>query len=543
MAEDQRAKDVLRRYGALKGLRAQHETTWKDCQDHSFPIRNQGWDGQSEPIDGVQAARARLYDSTGTDSARILASTVQTGITPSSLRWFGLEVENPADDERVWFDDAAEALWKAIHAANFDAESFELMLDNVSAGWGVLFIDESRDAQGRPDGLRFANWMLSECYCAASQPAGVIDTVYRRYGLTVEQCVSEFGLNKVSEKTRELFNDQQYDKPVQLTHAIYPRRDAKPGAARATMLPYASLHVEIEGSVVVRESGYHERPFVAPRWSRIPGSVYAVGPVFDALPDIKTLNEISRMELTNADMAIAGMWIAEDDGVLNPRTVKVGPRKIIVANSVDSMKPLQTGADFTVSFTKREQLAAQIKRTLMADQLPPMEGQPRTATEFYARLNLIRQMLGPVFGRLQTEYLKPLIERCFGLAYRGGLFPPPPDSLRGRIFTVTYQSPQARAQQLEVATAIEGTFQAVGAAAAAKGDVEVWDNVDVDEGIRLGAEARGAPAKIVRGPDAVARIRRQRAEDQQQAQAQAAEQQLGIQAAQTGIDKMMGGAA
>ena len=543
MAEDQRAKDVIRRFGVLKGLRSKHETTWKDCQDHSFPIRNQGWDGQTEPIDGVQSTRARLYDSTGTDAARILASTVQSGITPSSLRWFGLEVEDPADDERVWLDSSAEALWTAIHAANFDAESFELMTDEVSAGWGVLFIDESRDAQGRPDGLRFSNWPLSGCYCASSQPAGVIDTLYRHYELTVEQCVSEFGIDKVSDKTRDLYHDQQYDKPVQMIHAIYPRHDAKPGGARSTSMPYASLHIEIEGCQVVRESGYHEKPFVAPRWSRIPGSIYAVGPVFDALPDIKTLNEIARMELTNADMAIAGMWIAEDDGVLNPRTVKVGPRKIIVANSVESMKPLQTGADFTVSFTKREQLSGQIRRTLMADQLPPMEGQPRTATEFYARLNLIRQMLGPVYGRLQTEYLAPLIERCFGLAFRGGLFSPPPESLRGRVFNVTYQSPQARAQKLESATAIEGIFQAVGAAAAATGDIGVWDNVDVDEGIRLGADARGVPAKIIRGADAVDRIRRDRAQAQQEAQDQAVEQQLGMQAAQTGIDKMMGGSA
>jgi hypothetical protein len=263
--------------------------------------------------------------------------------------------------------------------------------------------------------------------------------------------------------------------------------------------------------------------------------------MYDALPDARQLNEYIRMDTMNAELAIAGMWIAEDDGVLNPRTVKIGPRKIVVANSVDSMKELKSGANLAFGFTKREQLAAQIRRTLLADQLPPMEGQPRTATEFYARLNLIRQMLGPVYGRQQTEYLKPLVERCFGLAYRGGLFAPPPDSLRGRIFTVTYQSPQARAQKLESATAIEGVFQAVGATAAATGDIGVWDNVDVDEGIRIGADARGVPASIIRGKDAVDRIRRDRAQAQQDAQDQAVQQQLGMQAAQTGIDKMMGG--
>ena len=74
-------------------------------------------------------------------------------------------------------------------------------------------------------------------------------------------------------------------------------------------------------------------PVVVPRWMLIPILVYGVGLVFDALPDVKMLNELKRMELARTDLAIAGMWIAEDDGVLN-RTVKVGLKKIIIANSV-----------------------------------------------------------------------------------------------------------------------------------------------------------------------------------------------------------------
>jgi hypothetical protein len=63
---------------------------------------------------------------------------------------------------------------------------------------------------------------------------------------------------------------------------------------------------------------------------KIPGGSYGIGPVYDALPDCKELNETKRMEKAAQDLAISGMWIAEDDGVLNPRTVKVGPRRIIV---------------------------------------------------------------------------------------------------------------------------------------------------------------------------------------------------------------------
>ena len=102
------------------------------------------------------------------------------------------------------------------------------------------------------------------------------------------------------------------------------------------------------------------------------------------------------MEKAAQDLAIAGMWIAEDDGVLNPRTVKVGPRRIIVANSVDSMKPLLTGADFNVAFTAEERLQASIRKIMMADQLQPQDGPAMTATEVHVRVALIRQLLGPV---------------------------------------------------------------------------------------------------------------------------------------------------
>ncbi|WP_028354776.1 portal protein [Bordetella petrii] len=538
MADDL-ASDIMRRLGALRGLRSDHEDVWRDCGDHSFPIRSQGFHGgDRETITGTQTKQAQLYDSTGTDSARILASGVQTGITPANSRWFGMGLWDETDEERRWMDESSDRMWEAIHASNFDAEALEGLLDCVAFGWFVMFITLAENEDGSIDGYQFELLPIAQCYCAASTPSGRIDTLYRPYSLTVEQCVAQFGLDNVSPKTRDLYLDQKFDEKVDMVHAIYPRHKGVPGAARARNMPFASVYVECQGKVVVRESGFQEQPFVAPRWTRIPNSVYAVGPVFDALPDIKTLNTIAKMELANIDMAVAGMWIAEDDGVLNPRTVKVGPRKIIVANSVDSMKPLETGADFNVSFTKRADLEAKIRKTMMADQLPPMEGQPRTATEFYARINLIRQLLGPVYGRFQAEYLQPLIQRCFGLGMRAGLFEPPPESLLNRPYTITYLSPMAKSQKLEEVSAIEGTFAAVAQLASAKGDPTVWDNYDVDEGMRIAADGRGVPAKIVRSAEDVAEIRRIRAEQQQAQQEQAVQQAIGMEAASASIERM-----
>lgn len=538
MPQDELAASLMRRLGKLKSDRGRHEDTWRDCFDHCFPIRGQGFYGETEDINSVQNKRARLYDGTSTDACNILAAGIQSGMTPANSQWFGLETWNQSEDEKQWFSDSATKLWQAIHASNFDSVSLEACQDITAAGWFVLFVDEAKNEDGSVEGLQFQQFPVSECYLAVSKPGGRCDTLFRPYCLTVEQTVTEFGIDKVSERVRQLYNEEKYDEDVELMHCIYPRRVSMVGARRAKNLPFASVHVECKDNTILRESGYHEQPFVAPRWSVIPKSVYAIGPMFDALPDTKTLNKLVQMEEAGIDIAVSGMWIAEDDGVLNPRNVKVGPRKIIVANSVDSMKPLTTGADFNVSFSKKEQLQAAIRKVLMADQLQPQDGPAMTATEVHVRVALIRQLLGPRYGRLQAEYLQVLIERCFGLALRGGLFLPVPDSLQNRTFHVVFQSPMAKSQKLEEVSAIESTLMSTGQLAAAQGKEDPWDNFDTDAALAEIADGRGMPARLVRSPDAVAKIRKARADERQAVQQQAQQQALGQVAGEAAINKM-----
>jgi hypothetical protein len=243
------------------------------------------------------------------------------------------------------------------------------------------------------------------------------------------------------------------------------------------------------------------------------------------LPDVKMLNEIKRFELASADLAIAGMWIAEDDGVLNPTTVKVGPRKIIVANSVNSMKPLQSGANFQLSMALVEKLQAAIRKGMMADQLQPQDGPAMTATEVHVRVELIRKLLGPVYGRFMSEYLKPLVERSFGLAYRAGVFGPAPESLRNRELTVRYISPIARAQKLEDVQAMDRLESSL--MAEAQMDPTILDLYDFEQAVRERSDALGVPSKVLRTKEDVEARRAER--QAQQEAAQKAQQQQAIQ--------------
>jgi len=512
------ASNIMRRKTAMQALRIPHEQVWRDCFDYSFPERGDGFYNEQNDASALQAKRARLLDSTSTDSGLILAAAGMSGGTPSNSRWFGLSAGQDSEEEKRWFDACAEIIFDNIHGSNYDAVGFEAWLDLIPAGWFVLFIDVNR-VEG---GYHFELWPMANCYIAASKPGGLPDILYREYELTVEQAVGEFREETLSDHVRGLYAKGDLDKKIKFIMGIYPRANGNPDAVRAQNLPFASCHIEADSKKVVRESGFHECPFVAPRWAKLPNSEYAVGPMFRALPDVKQLNRLVYLEDTNVDLAVSGMWIAEDDGVLNPRTVKVGPRKIIVANSVDSMKPLKSGADFNITFTKKESLQAAIRKTMMADQLAPQDGPVRTATEIHVRVQQIRQLLGPIYGRMQAEWYTPMINRCFGLAARApGVLPPPPQSLANRSYNVVFVSPMAKAQKMEEVNAVETSLLSVGQIAAATQDPAVWDNIDVEESISVILEGRGAPANIGRTKEEVAQIRAARAKAQQEAQQQA----------------------
>lgn len=517
---------ILRRLSLMKAERGRHEDVARACLEVCYPELADGLSGNSVDATNAQSKKAEQLDSTAADAVRMLASQVMGGMTPANSVWPAFDVGDETDEEQRWLDHAAERVWEGIHGANYDAAKYEGLLYVMCAGWMVLFIDEDGDQ------LMFQQFPIGQCYLAASRPGGPLDTLYRCFKLTAEQAVSEYG-DAVSEKVRSDAKNKP-DAMHEFVHAVYPRTEYTPGSKLPRNLPFASCHIEVQSKALLRESGYHEQPFVAPRWKQIPGSAYATGPVSDALPTIRRLNELLKLETVALARAAAGVYVAEDDGVLNPRTVRVRGGTVIVANSVNSIKELPTGADFNVTFSKADAMRAEIRKVLMADQLQPQDGPAMTATEVHVRVALIRQLLGPLYGRFQAEDLAPTVQRVFGLLYRRGrpelggrpgkvYIDDMPESLQTAEYRVRFDNPLARAQRLEEVTAIERTVMLAGSMAQ-QGKAEVLDLIDGDEGLRLAAKGLGAPAKLLRDEKALQAFRDQREQSQQQ-QAQAAQQQ------------------
>jgi hypothetical protein len=163
---------------------------------------------------------------------------------------------------------------------------------------------------------------------------------------------------------------------------------------------------------------------------------------------------------------------------------------------------------------KESELRASIKQAFFSDQLELQSGPQMTATEVQVRYELMQRLLGPTLGRFQTEFLNPLIERCFNIMQRNEMFLEAPESLNGVKVDIEYVGPLARSQRMEEAVAVERLYEMAGMMAQIA--PEIMDNLDHDAAIRSRAELLGVPKNIMKDPRQVDAQRQQRMQQQQQ---------------------------
>lgn len=509
---------LLKRLEEIRARRNPALNIWRQCYDVTYPIRGAGFatsltanNGQAEGYSNVKLPE--VYDSTAGDASRVLASGIVSGVTPANSRWFGLQAGNDNDGEKRWLERSSELLWETIHNSNFDSISWECSLDMVLSGQFVMFIPDD------PRGFNFVQWPLAKCYFFSSKIGGPIDSLFYEDDWTLENLVNEYGEEALSASMRAAWARCQGDNPtekrdqlVKIVIAIYPRENGVQRYREARFgyeMPWACCEIEVKEKHVLRERGFMECPIIVPRWQVIPGSSFAIGPMYEALPDAKTVNEVVKLDLMNLDLAVGGMWGGVDDGVLNPSNITLGSRKVIVMRDKDSFFPLRAENDVKAALLEIERLQKSIRRTLMADHLEPQDKPNMTAFEVHVRVELIRQLLGPVYGRLQSEYLQPFIRRCFGIAYRYGLFGRAPRSLTDRILQVHYISPLARAQKLVEVAAMDRYETTLGQESQLQ--PEILDNYDFDGAARKRSELLGVPQDLIVPLERVREIRESRA--------------------------------
>lgn len=454
--------------------RAPWETLWRDCWAHALPRRRAGTSEPPRP-----AGAERLYDATAADAVDQLAAGLLSELTPPWGRWFALE---PGDavpaEEREAVAQALERASRALSAhfdrSNFAVEVHQCYLELVTAGTASLLFEEA--PPGAASAFRFKAVPLDEV-ALEEGPSGRLDRTWRHSLLSPAELAARFpGATRPAESDGE--------RPVPVVEAVLPE-----GGGYA----YRAFRPDVEGgAAILAEGAFAVSPFVNFRWLKAPGETWGRSPLMKALPDVRTADKVVELILKNASIAVTGIWQADDDGVLNPATVRLVPGAIIPkAVGSSGLTPLDAPGRFDVSELVLGDLRARIRHALLVDRLGQVDDPRMTATEVLERSAEMARILGATYGRLQSELLVPLIDRALGILGRRGEIPD--IRVDGRTIALVYRAPLAEAQRRRDAQTTLGWLQA----AAGLGP-EALQAVDVPAVVRWLGLTLGVPAELIR---------------------------------------------
>jgi hypothetical protein len=471
---------LLTRFRTARQRRGVWESHWQECYDFALPLRDAII---TATIPGEKKAD-RLFDGTAPDAVDQLAASLLSELTPPWAQWFGLTASDRLPTEtrdRIapLLERVGVVLQSHFDRSNFAVEMHQCYLDVVTGGTATLLFEEA--PPGDPSAFRFTAVPLGQVVLEEG-PEGRLDTVFRRCELTYAALCARYPDATLPEAIVTAARDDP-DLRIGLVEAVVPEGN---GYAYA-----AVLEAESDDTILAR-GRFSMSPFIAFRWLKAPGEVYGRSPVMKALPDIKTANKVVELVLKNATIAVTGIWQADDDGVLNPATIKLVPGTIIPkAVGSQGLQPLIAPGRFDTSQLVLDDLRNRIRHALLADQLSQVKNPQMTATEVLERSTAMARLLGATYGRLQSELLTPLVMRAVHILRRRGEIPDL--VVDGRAVDLQYRSPLAQTQAKRDASNLLAWLGAVG-----KLGPDALAAIDAGAAARWLGRSFNVPAEVLR---------------------------------------------
>ena len=448
----------------------------------------------------------RIYRNTAGRALRIFQSGMMNGNTPRSRPWFQLSsLGSQRYAVQLYLRQVTETIERFFHISNLYRVLPGMYKDLGIFSNGAFFMLEDPKY-----GFMFYPISVGQ-YCISSGQDGRISTFSRDYALSVRQVVERFGLlnssghvdwdNSLNGWIKQLWDTQQYEDRIQLTHLIYPNTMAKKNPVDATDRPFLSYHYisyandssgtpnqywpnmrnvelanykkekgEMNNDFILETSGYEYFPVIAARWEEIPDEAYGVsGPMELAISDVKTLQEEQeyRMEaiakqvrpsfigpaalakFRSSTAAGSMTFFDEYDGQQMRRLYEVDPR-------VEALIKTQEEGDRFVNECFFVDLFKALSQESPKSHVSVAEIQKRASEAL--------QLVGPPLSQLSEDVNERLIENAFFLLSKAGIIDTPDIDQTGPIIP-EYISVLAQATKVSQATTKERFVSFLGSTA------------------------------------------------------------------------------
>lgn len=500
------ASELKNNLSRLMEKRSTWESHWQEIADLMLPRKAE-----------ITKERARgdkrstqIFDATGIHSLELLAASLHGMLTSSANRWFSLRykeaVLNENDEAREWLEDSIDKMYLAFARSNFQQEIFENYHDLIAFGTSCLMVEEDED-----DIIRFSARHIKEIYVEENKK-GLIDNVYRKFKLTVDQAIQKFGVENLSKEINNTYKSNPYDE-VEICHIVRPRFNYDSSKQDKKNMKFQSIYFEHSTDHIISVGGFNENVYVVSRYLKSSTEIYGRSPAMNALPDVKVLNKMVEHGLKAAAKQIDPPLLVPDDSMLAPVRMTPGSLNYYRSGSRDRIEALNIGQNTTATLNAENARREAIARMFHVDQLQIQSNRTMTATEVLQRNEEKMRILGPVMGRIQSELLEPMINRVFSIMLRNRLFREAPPILANQEIDIEYVSPMALAQKGQELQNVMRGLELFGSLAQT---MPVMDYIDENGLVKQLVQTLGLPARMIKSDKEVQAIRMERQEAQQQ---------------------------
>lgn len=483
------------------------------------------------------AVNQSIVDPTGTQAMRVCAAGLMSGLMSPGRPWFKLK---PALFERTdldaeaedWFEEVEDRMYTVMGRSNFYDSGAQMFEDLTTFGTGPFIIyEDERDV------IRCYTPCPGE-YFLASGSSFRVESLYRKFIMTIAQIVEMFGIENCPADVVALWNTKgaTLEQERIVAHAIEPNFPVSGYGPEVGVVkggwPWRELYW-VWGTTSARPlsmRGFNDQPHVCPRWATTSNDAYGRSLGMDVLPDImqlqvETLRKAEAIEKMVRPPLLASMELKNEPSSILPGHLtyvpSLGPDK--------GMRPVYT-VNPQVEHLMQDlmQIQQRVKAGFLNDLflLLAQSTKDMTAYEVAQRQQEKLQVLGPVIERFQNEFAAPAIKRIFRIMERKRLLPPLPASLQGQPLGIEYTSVLSLAQKAASTAGMERFVQM--STALSQQYPEAHAVLDAGEFLREYGTQLDISKKFVRSQEQVDQIMAQ--------EAKARQAQAGLAAAQQAAD-------
>lgn len=399
--------EAFRRYQKALQRRQMFDSILSDC--YRFAVPN------FDPTIGTHRSEGskndvEVFDDQAMRSLTRRVARMHGNLFPPGEPWLAfdlgsMDIQELPEEQRQPAAEFLAGVARAVHAA-LDASNFHLEIDaplrDCMVSTGCIAFNEGTDPS---EPFWFEHVPINQIVIEEG-PRGVIETVFRPRSVAWRDVPVLWPDAVLGREERDKVKDQP-DETAELLEAQLHRPDD--GTYR-----YGVYLMRDERQLLERT--YRTKPLIAFRLNRIGGETMGRGPVSDVRATIKTLNKVKELLLKNASINVTGLWQADDDGVLNPATIRLVPGAVIPkAVGSSGLQRLASAADLNLAQFIIADLQASVKEAIEGPPLPPLQGDRRTAYEFSVRERELSEVEVPAHLRFFYEFDRPFALRCLDI--------------------------------------------------------------------------------------------------------------------------------